>query len=108
MKTLVLAAAATLMTAPAFADVSSGALGAIAHFNQDLSGNEIVRVIEGDAAGISSRSGLIEAQVHFNQDYDGAGDDNLRRVSGKTVYSGTPAYGAEIFAQIKAEGLDDE
>lgn len=105
MKTLVLAAAAALVTAPAFAQVPSGPLGAIAHFNSDLSGNEIVRVIEGNGTGLSSRSGVVEATAHFNQDLTG---NEIRRVSGQTVVSGTPSYGADIFAQIKAEGLEDE
>jgi hypothetical protein len=104
MKTLILAAAATLMTAPAFAQVGSGPSAAIAHFNSDLSGNEVVRIVDGEGAALSSRSGVVEVQAHFNKDFTGNDVRNLRQ----TVVSGTPAYGADIFAQIKAEGLEDE
>jgi hypothetical protein len=93
------------MTAPAFAQVGSGPSAAIAHFNSDLSGNEVVQVVEGAGNGLSSRSGLVEAQIKFNADFTG---NDIRKVSGQTVASGTPAYGADIFAQIKAEGLEDE
>lgn len=102
----VTATAAALLSAPAIAQVPAGPLGAIAHFNQQETGNEVVKVIRGDAAGLSSRSGTVEAQIRFNADYDGG--DDARRVTGQTVYSGTPTYGADIFANIRAESLEDE
>ncbi|PWJ10357.1 hypothetical protein SAMN05421539_12436, partial [Jannaschia seohaensis] len=44
--------------------------------------------------------------AHFNADFET--QDDIRGQVGATLISGTPAYGADIHAQIRAEGLEDE
>lgn len=107
MKTLLIAAAAALIVAPAFAQVPAGTLGAIAHFNQDAtSQDERTIVTEGTAGGLATRAGLSEAQIRFNMDKDSAND--RRRVTGASVVSGELTHGQAIFAQIQAASAEDE
>ena len=112
MKTFIAPAAIALLAAvaaPAAAQqVSSGALGAIAHFNQDHdSQDDRVVIVPGSGVGLSTRSGAFsEAQARFNLDFDG--QDDLRRTSGGTIVSGAPDRAQTIFARIAAESAENE
>ncbi|KIT16949.1 hypothetical protein jaqu_14480 [Jannaschia aquimarina] len=112
MKTLIasaLAASALVAALPAAAQVPAGPAGAIAHFNQDIdtaNDRASLDIVRGETVTVSSRSGSVaQAIAHFNADLD-AGD--RVPLTGGTVVSGSPTYGAEIFANIRAESLEDE
>ncbi|MEM9798462.1 MAG: hypothetical protein AAF919_18370 [Pseudomonadota bacterium] len=94
--------AAILATAagPAFADATA----AIAHFNQSLeSGDRIVLTDAVASSRTNAQSGIF---AQFNADADG--QDDLRGLNGATLVSGAPAVGGDIFAAIRAEGLENE
>ncbi|KIT16213.1 hypothetical protein jaqu_19640 [Jannaschia aquimarina] len=108
MKTLTLIAAAALSlgTLPAAAQQLSPMERAIAHFNQDLSGNDVIPMPDADRSltSVSTRGGTVgEAIAHFNQDR--TGNDRLRAETA-TAWSGQPTYGAEIFERLRAEDDD--
>lgn len=100
------AALVSAIAAPAFAGSTEFA---IRHFNESLDPGQQIEVLPADnTVSVSTRSGGLLANVfaHFNADQDASGD--LRGLNGATVVSGTPAYGADIFAALKAESLEDE
>ncbi|KIT16605.1 hypothetical protein [Jannaschia aquimarina] len=105
MKTiLTIPALALVLAGPVAAQqVAPGAAGAIAHFNQDRSGNDVISLdgLDGQPVAVSTRSGLkAEVFAHFNQDLTG---NEVIRVDNATLYSGQPTYGADIFEAIRAE-----
>ncbi|WP_298433246.1 hypothetical protein [uncultured Jannaschia sp.] len=111
MKTLIASAlvAAAAFAAPATAQVGSGTAAAIAHFNQshDTQDNRIA--LRGGVSNtfVSTRSASSDrAYAIFNAQADNV--NALRGLYGQAGVSGTPAYGAEIFARIQAESLEGE
>lgn len=103
MKTLLISAIIATVAAPAFADVNF----AINHFNQDETPSERVALQDGDSVIVSTRSGALGQVIeHFNGDEDRASDKVL--ASSATLYSGTPAYGADIFAAMRAADSGSE
>ncbi|UWQ17122.1 hypothetical protein [Jannaschia sp. M317] len=112
MKTLIISAlvASAALTGAASAQVGSGAAAAIAHFNQDVNvANDAVSLInlDGDRVVVSSRSGGLGAVFAlFNSDADVAND--FTGQNGATLVATTPAYNADIFAEIERQReLDD-
>jgi hypothetical protein len=106
MRSILIAAAATAaLAAPAAAQTAD----AIAHFNADLSGNEIVRVVGDERVTVqSTRSGSVaEALAHFNADVDGQNAAALAGTEGVTLPP-TNALGADVFAAIARENRDDD
>lgn len=111
MKTIIISAliASASLTGAASAGVGSGAAAAAAFFNQDIdTANNRANLNEGtDRVVVSTRNGILGGVFErFNADYDT--QDDVRGLVGATVVPGAAAYGSDIFAQIKAEGLQDE
>lgn len=114
MKTLIataLVAATAAVAAPAAAQqVGVGTAAAIAHFNQSREVGDRV-VVQPDArqgVTVSTRSrGVADVYAHFNESADSMGD-LIGQGPNVTAYSGTPAYGAEIFARLEAEKAEDQ
>ncbi len=106
-RTVILAAALAALAAPAFANSTAFA---IQHFNQDQDSiQDRVTVPSGDnSVFVSTRnaSGLSTAFDIVNGSADNVGD--LRGLNGATVYNGTPAYGADIFAELREAAREDE
>lgn len=106
-KIIALAAVAASLAAPAFADTAF----AIRHFNQDkdsvLERIAVPSATEGVVVSTNNRSDLATAYDVFNASADSIGD--LRGLNGLTVINGTPSgVAAEIFANLRAESLEDE
>jgi hypothetical protein len=103
---LISALAATL-AAPAFADEAANF--AFQHFNQDAdSVMDIRNVTVGDNGTVVSTRGssvLAEVFAQLNKSQDSTGD--LRGLNGATVISNTPAYGADIFDELRAADLEN-
>lgn len=102
MKTLILAAAAALISAPAFANVD----GAIAHFNAAKDNGEQVVLVGGEGPVVSTRSGNSSVQARFNADFDT--QDNARKTGPVTVADGSQDTASAIFLRIQAEGAENE
>jgi hypothetical protein len=104
MKTLVIASIIATVAAPAFADTSF----AVQHFNQDKDRASDRVVLQGaDAVTVSTRGGILGGAIAlFNGDEDRASDMVL--AASATLVSGTAANGADIFAAIRAESLENE
>lgn len=105
-KTLILAAVAASLTAPAFAE--SATATAVSHFNQDIdSANELRQVPEGDSfVTVATRNGsaLDYALQIFNSDEDSL--SGQRGLTGATVY--TASSDNDVFDRIRAESLENE
>jgi opacity protein-like surface antigen len=105
-RTLILAALAASLAAPVAADTAF----AVQHFNMDQdSVLERNTVPSGDnTVFVSTRNGsaLNEALSIFNADQDTPSD--IRGLNGATVVSNSPAHGADIFAALRAESLENE
>jgi len=106
---LIAAVAAATVAAPAFAQSNSSAV-AIAHFNMsaDNISESITLRPRGNTTVVSTRgaSPLSTAFAILNRSADNVQD--LRGQNGATVISGTPAFGADIFARLRAASLEDE
>ncbi len=106
-RTAIIAALVASLAAPAFANSTEFA---IQHFNQDHDSiMDIVTVPAADNSVVvstSNNSSLSQAFDIANASADNAGD--LRGLNGATVVSGTVAYGADIFAELRAASLEDE
>ncbi|MFO6463704.1 hypothetical protein ACK8OR_04865 [Jannaschia sp. KMU-145] len=113
MKTLIASAlvAAAAFAAPATAQVGAGTAAAIAiaHFNQSHDTQDNRTALRGGVSNtfVSTRSASSDrAYAIFNAQADNV--NALRGLYGQAGVSGTPAYGAEIFARIQAESLENE
>jgi len=105
--TAIALAATAALSAPATAQVAPGALGAIAHFNQDFdTANQRVTIASGSGVDFSTRTGVSLAQARFNADFDG--QDNVRKVSGGTSFGGDASRAQSVFARIAAESAENE
>lgn len=104
MKTLAIASILATVAAPAFADVDF----AISHFNQDKDrSSDTVMVDSTDIVTASTRGGKLgDAIAIFNSSKERASDKVLS--ASATLVSGTPANGADIFAALRAENLENE
>ena len=105
MKTLaIIATVAATLSAPAFADTSA----AIAHFNadKDSSGDLVMAQLVDERVTVSTRSGNFGQAVAI---FNGSKDSQADLIGGNaTLVSGSPAVAADVFARIKAEGLENE
>lgn len=106
-KLIALTAVAASLAAPAFADTSF----AVRHFNQDkdsvIERIAVPTTADGTIVSTNNRSGLSVAFDIFNASADSAGD--LRGLNGATVFSASPSRAAaDIFADLRAESLEDE
>ena len=110
MKTLIASAlvATAALTGVASAQVGTGSAAALAHFNQDYdAGDRLVLNGEDNGVQVSTRSGIVgDVFDRFNAQADS--QDDVFGLNGATLVSGTPAYGAGIFADIAAESAEDE
>lgn len=105
-RTLALATAvAAALSAPAFA---GNADFVIDHVNMSAEGSEVISVgpngpVLGTTVSTMGDSALAQAIEHFN-----ASKDASQRIDANTVtvFSGEPAYAADIFEQLRA--ADDE
>ncbi|MEQ8366837.1 MAG: hypothetical protein RIB61_09025 [Roseicyclus sp.] len=103
----IIAAVAASLAAPAIADTAF----AIQHFNQDADSIGDMRLVASDAGRVavstSGMSPLNDVFAELNASQDSAGD--LRGVTGATVVlSNHSAAASEIFAQLRAESLENE
>lgn len=108
-KIVIIAAVAASFAAPAFAQSASTAF-AIAHFNQSAdSASDIITQPNGESTtqvSVGGTSSLAEAFAIFNQSADSVGD--RRGLTGQvTATNGAPAYGADIFARMRAADLEN-
>ena len=106
---LTAAALVALLGAPALAQ--SHQTVAIQHFNADADSVDDIRRVRDTGADvvISTRNApaAAEAYARFNADADSPAD--LRGTTGQVAgYAGTPAHGAEIFADLRAAAQEDE
>ena len=103
-KIAIIAALAATVAAPAFAQ--SARVTAIQHFNMfsDTASEQIT--LNNVGSQVSSSGALGEAFRVLN----GSEDTAAERIGagGATAVSGTPAYGADIFARLRAASLEDE
>jgi len=108
MKTLIaVSAIAASLAVPAFADTAF----AVRHFNQDIDSVTELATVPAPAQGVTvstnSRSALSEAYKLFNASVDSQGE--LRGVNAATVWQSQPSgEAAEIFADLRAESLENE
>jgi hypothetical protein len=111
MKTFATIAAAAAVTLGTGAFAQSASERAIAHFNQDKTGNEVVEYYGGqtDSVTVSTRSGdaLSRAFALFNAQVDGQNPASLRGTEGASGF-GTNAVAVAKFADIAAENRDDD
>ncbi|MEM7722568.1 MAG: hypothetical protein AAF376_09355 [Pseudomonadota bacterium] len=111
---ITIALMAATLTAPlaATAEPLTPTQRAIIHFNMDVD-----QVLERrNPFGAASRSGtfvstqsrpdLAQSFARFNAQEDSV--DGRRGLRGATIFSNRPAHGADIFARIRAESLEDE
>ena len=107
-RTIITAAALAAFAAPVAAQ--SAAEFAIQHFNQSVESAADIRSLTPDdnTMTVSTRSNSARATAYdiFNASADSASD--IRGTEGVTVVSGPPAHGAEIFARLRAESLENE
>jgi hypothetical protein len=110
MKTMIataLIATAAITGAASAQQVTPGALGAIAHFNESREGGDVISLKAASNGSVSTRasaSGL--AYERFNLDADS--QDGIRGTQGATVVSNSPVFGSDIFAAIRAANAENE
>jgi hypothetical protein len=114
MKTLIATTAALLTLATGAAAQSgepSPAERALAHFNQDRQGNEIVEsrgpATEGTTVSTRSGDALSRAFERFNAQVDGQNPARLRGTQGATA-TGTNTLALDTLAAIAHENRDDQ
>lgn len=107
-KIALVAAVAATFAAPAFAQ--SAREIAVAHFNAsaDNVSERITLNPVATATTVSTRgnSPLATAFDIFNRSQDTLAEQ--RGLNGATIVSGTPSYGADVFARLRAAALEDE
>ena len=106
-RTLIAAALISAIAAPVAAQTPLEF--AVEHFNssQDNANDRVILKGGDNTVSVSTRSGLWgDIFAHFNASADNQGD--LRGLNGATIVSGTPAYGADVFAAelARADGAD--
>lgn len=104
-RTLIASALLAALAVPAAADVNF----AINHFNQDKDSlSQVVPLVGADETitSVSTRNGALGQAVDiFNASQDST--SNRITAGSATVVSGTPAYGADIFAALRAADDDN-
>jgi len=101
-----ISALAVTLAAPAFAD--DAATFARQHLNGDVdSVMEIVALPAADSVIISTQGTSVLADVFAQLNGSVDSVTELRGQNGATIVSGTPAYGADIFAALAAESLEN-
>jgi hypothetical protein len=107
-RTLILTALIAAVAAPVYAQSARSV--AFDVFNESVdSVSDIRRLPSGDdTVSVSTRgnSALATAFEVFNE--SAASVSDLRGLNGATVLSGTPAHGADIFADLRAESRESE
>lgn len=100
----------SLVAAHSVSAQSQASIIAHAHFNESADNATDLRHPQSTPSGVvvSTRGNgpLARAFAQFNQDADTASD--LRGTQQATVYGGRPAFGASIFADLRAAAREDE
>jgi hypothetical protein len=110
MKTLIASALLASLAAVGVASanpVATGPLAAIAHFNMDREGGNRIETRTLDTVSVSTRADVAgAAYARFNRDADS--QDGIRGTQGATLVSGSPAFGADVFAAIRAANAEND
>ena len=107
-RSIIIAAAMAALAAPVAAQ--SSAEFAVQHFNQDVDSPADLRMVSANDINVvaSTRGNAARSKAYalFNASVDSASD--LRGLVTVTVLPNTPSRAEDIFAQMRAESLENE